>query len=223
MDTILRRTAACIVLVSLFAAVPVAAQGNATQPAVTLQATGTFARGGEFTGTVTINRFEQRGNRIVAIGFVRGALHRGGQTVGTALAGEVAWPVVVSSGGLSAASGPSSPAPQFMRVAASHVRAEGRIRAVQAQEVCPVLAIALAPVDVNLLGAQVALGAITFNLQGEAGTPLGDLVCAASDLLGNVAGLVNLLNSVLSLVTGLLGGLLGGLGGVLPGAVPGIG
>jgi len=48
------------------------------------------------------------------------------------------------------------------------------------------------------------------------GTPLGDLVCAASDLLGNVAGLVNLLNGILGLLTGLLGGLTGGLGGLVP-------
>ena len=48
------------------------------------------------------------------------------------------------------------------------------------------------------------------------GTPLGDLVCAASDLLGNVAAIVNLLNSILGLVTGLLGGLTGGIGGIIP-------
>ena len=40
-------------------------------------------------------------------------------------------------------------------------------------------------------------------------------VCAVSDLLGNVAGLVNLLNSLLGLLTGLLGGLTGGLGGTV--------
>jgi hypothetical protein len=71
-------------------------------------------------------------------------------------------------------------------------------------------------VNVDLLGFQVALSAVTLNLSGTQGTPLGDLVCAASDLLGNVAGLVNLLNSILGLLTGLLGGLTGGLGGLVP-------
>jgi len=83
----------------------------------------------------------------------------------------------------------------------------------QAQS-CSVLSVSLAPIDVNLLGTDVALGAVNLDLTGQSG-PLGDLVCAASDLLGNVAGLVNLLNSVLGLLTGLLGGLTGGLGGVI--------
>jgi len=56
---------------------------------------------------------------------------------------------------------------------------------------------------------------MTFDLSGQSGTALGDLVCAASALLGNVAGLVNLLNSLLGVVTGLLGGLTSGLGGVV--------
>jgi len=41
-------------------------------------------------------------------------------------------------------------------------------------------------------------------------------VCSVSDLLGNVAAIVDLLNSILGLVTGLLGGLLGGIGGIIP-------
>ena len=76
------------------------------------------------------------------------------------------------------------------------------------------LNIALGPINVDALGAQISLGAVAFDLSGVSGTPLGDLVCAVSELLGNVADLVNVLNSILSLVTGLLGGLTGGLGGV---------
>ena len=87
-------------------------------------------------------------------------------------------------------------------------------------ETCPVLNVALGPLTVDLLGFQVALSAVTLDLTGVVGTPLGDLVCAASDLLGNVAGLVNLLNRILGLVTGLLGGLTGGLGGAIGGIGP---
>ena len=90
----------------------------------------------------------------------------------------------------------------------------------QAAETCPVLNVALGPNTVDLLGFQVALSSVTLDLTGVTGTPLGDLVCAASDLLGNVAGLVNLLNSILGLVTGLLGGLTGGLGGAIGGIGP---
>ena len=59
----------------------------------------------------------------------------------------------------------------------------------------------------NLLGLDVALNPVGLSITGRSGTPLGDLVCAVSNLLGNVAGLVNLLNSLLGSLTGLLGGL----------------
>lgn len=217
-------TVASLFFVFLMSAVSVAGQNNNTQPAaVTLQATGTFARGGEFSGTVTINRFEQRGTGIVAVGMVRGTLTRGGQTLGSVLAGEISLPVTVSSGGLSPVSGPAA-APQVMRVALS-MPPQGGIRRVQATT-CTVLDIAVGPTDVNLLGVLVSLSATTINLQGESGTALGALVCEALALITNVAGLVGVLNNLLSLVTGLLGGLtggLGGIGGIVPGAVPGVG
>ena len=63
----------------------------------------------------------------------------------------------------------------------------------------------------------MTLSPVTLDLSGIVGTPLGDLVCEASELLGNVAGIVNLLNNILGLLLGLLGGLTGGLGG---GVVP---
>jgi hypothetical protein len=65
---------------------------------------------------------------------------------------------------------------------------------------------------VNLLGIDVSLSPVAFDLNGVVGTPLGDLVCEVSGLLGNVAGLVGLVNKSLGLLTGLLGGLLPGLG-----------
>jgi hypothetical protein len=91
---------------------------------------------------------------------------------------------------------------------------------VQAPETCPVLNVALGPHTVDLLGAQVALSAITLDLTGVVGTALGDLVCEASELLGNVAGVVNLLNNILALLLGLLGGLTGGIGGIGGGLIP---
>jgi hypothetical protein len=206
-----------VMVTAMAASVPAAAQQAPTQSALTLPATGTFARGGEFRGTISINRFERRGNDIVAIGLVAGVLSRGSTALGTAVAGEVAWPVRVSAGG---AVGISSPAPaprrgQVIRAAwSSGTLPTATLLPVQAAS-CPVLNIALGPVTVDLLGAQVALGAVTLDLTGVTGTALGDLVCAVSDLLGNVAGLVNLLNSILGLVTGLLGGLTGGLGGAI--------
>src|SRR2546423_3829528 len=87
------RNAECIALMLLMAgALPTAAQQTA-QSAVTLQVTGSFPNNGSFAGTLTINRFEDRGSQIVAIGFVQGTLSRANRVIGTALAGQIAWPV----------------------------------------------------------------------------------------------------------------------------------
>jgi hypothetical protein len=213
-----------VMLTSVIASVPEAAQKARAQTVLTMPATGTFALGGEFRGTISINRFERRGNEIVAVGFVAGVLSRGSNVLGSTVAGEVAWPVRVSSGGVVGASN-RAPAQRGGQV----IRAKWSPEAspvtpaflpVQAAETCPVLNVALGPHTVDLLGFQVALSAVTLDLTGVVGTPLGDLVCSASDLLGNVAGLVNLLNSILGLVTGLLGGLTGGLGGAIGGIGP---
>jgi hypothetical protein len=210
MRTTLCRVALLAMMAS--AAVPAGAQAASGPIALTLPTTGTFAKGGSFTGTISINRFEQRGNEIVAIGFVRGVLSQGNRTLGTGVAGEVAWPVALRSGGQLVVRGHALATARPVQIAWSPgARSPVRMLQVQADS-CPVLDVALGPVNVNLLGFQVALSAVTLNLDGVMGTPLGDLVCAVSDLLGNVAGLVNLLNSLLGLLTGLLGGLTGGLG-----------
>src|SRR2546428_8008137 len=82
---------------SLVPAMPAAAQPATTRAVLTLPVAGTFSGGGEFTGSISINRFEQRGNNIVAVGLVSGVLSRH-RRIGTAVAGEVAWPVPVRSG-----------------------------------------------------------------------------------------------------------------------------
>jgi hypothetical protein len=213
-----------VMLTSVIGSVPATAQRGRVQGALTLPAAGTFALGGEFKGTITINRFERRGNQIVALGFVSGVLSRGSNVLGSTVAGQVAWPVRVSSGGALGASNraPAQRGGQVIRAKWSPEASpvSPAFLPVQAAETCPVLNVALGPTTVDLLGFQVALSAVTLDLTGVVGTPLGDLVCAASDLLGNVAGLVNLLNSILGLVTGLLGGLTGGLGGAIGGIGP---
>ena len=139
-------------LLLLAVVVPASAQPPA-QSAATLRATGTFASNGSFAGTITINRFEQRGNQIVAVGIVQGTLSRANRTIGTAVAAEVSWPVKVAvSGGLLAdvtsAGGPRivntawrSGAPSVLRVA--RVEAQG----------CTPLQVSLGAINVDLLGA----------------------------------------------------------------------
>jgi hypothetical protein len=184
---------------------------------LTLPATGTFADGGAFSGTISINRFERSGNDIIAIGVVAGVLSRGSQTMGTGVAGELAWPVHVTSGGLSLVSGPAPATGSVTRVAWSPEAASGAVlRRVQA-ETCPILNITIGEKSVTLLGGiEVVISPVTIDLNGIVGTALGDLVCEAEDLLGNVAAIVGLLNAILDLLTGLLGPLLGGIGGIIP-------
>jgi hypothetical protein len=203
-------------VLAVVSVIPTRAQTPQTPAAVTLPASGTFARGGEFTGTITINRFEQRDNQIVAVGVVTGMLRRGGRTLGSAVVAEVTWPVVVKSGGQVLAGGrirgSGSPTPISWSPETS---SSFRIFTVQA-EVCQVVDVALGALNIDVLGAVIALSPVTLNLSGVVGTALGDLICEASELLGNVAALVGVLNAILNLLTGLLGGLLGGLGGALP-------
>jgi hypothetical protein len=217
MNSMRWRGVAGVVTVTLLCVgtLPISAQQPPASRSVTLPVTGTFQGGGEFKGTISISRFAQDGNRIVAVGFVSGALSRGSRTLGTVVAGEMAWPVRLRSGGQVLTSAPASRHGELVHAVWSPQRAAGRYLLVQA-ETCPVLNVALGPMNVDLLGFQVALGAVTLDLTGVMGTPLGDLVCQVEDLLGNVAGIVGLLNSILSLLTGLLGGLTGGLGGGLP-------
>ena len=217
MNTVVRRVV-CVVGVLSTLSGPLAAQ-EAAPGAVRLAVSGTADRGISFNGTITINRFEERNNQIVAIGFVAGVLSRGSQSLGSALAGEIALPVVVRSRGVTAVSGqaPAQRAGKLVRAAWSPKTRPAEVAPMQD---CGVLNVALAPATVNLLGAQVNLGPVSVDLTGVAGQPLGDLVCEASALLGNVAGLVGVLNSILGLVTGLLGGLTGGIGGLPVGGGP---
>lgn len=217
MNTLVRTGVGLLIVLSTAGVAPSGAQQASAPQALRLPVTGTFARGGDFQGTITINRFERRGTDIVAVGFVAGVLSRGAQAVGTAVAGEVVWPVRVTSGGVAVVNDPApvSQTARVLRAAWSPGMSAAAPLRVQAAT-CPVLNVALGANTVDLLGVDVALSPVTVDLTGTPGTPLGDLVCAASDLLGNVAGLVNLLNNILGLVTGLLGGLTGGLGGAIP-------
>jgi hypothetical protein len=208
------RNVKCLAFLLLLAGGAPAAAQQAPRPAATLRATGAFPNNGSFTGTLTINRFEQRAGQIVAVGIIQGTLSRANRVIGTALATEVAWPVKVSASGGLLAGGTSAAVPGITDV---RWRAGAppliRLMGLQAQG-CTPLQVNLGATNVDLLGLQVALDPVGLTLNGAAGTPLGDLVCAASDLLGNVAGLVTLLNNLLGLVTGLLGGLTGGLAGI---------
>ena len=212
MKKVCARGVPAVLLLAVLHAPPAAAQTSANA-VLRLPVVGSFRGGGDFTGTISINRFEVRDAQVTAIGFVSGVLTRGNHTVGTAVTGEVAWPVSIKSGGIDLARSQQLRRPAPTLVAFTRAYSPPLMLA-QSTPPCPVLDVSLGALTVNLLGAQVALSPVSLSLSGQPG-PLGELVCAASDLLGNVAGIVNLLNSILGLLTGLLGGLTDGLGGVV--------
>jgi hypothetical protein len=182
------------------------AQPSTVRKALVLPISGAGADGVTFEGTVAVQRFVQRDGEVFAIGAVSGSLSGPAGPIGTSLYLPVAFPVEVGPGPVARADhgfiAPASSTPDY----------GARLILAQA-ETCGVLHLELGAVNLNLLGAVVMTTPVTIDINGDAGGPLGALVCA---ILNNVTGLVNLLNSLLGLVTGLLGGLTGGLGGALP-------
>jgi len=150
---------------------------------------GSATSGGAFAGTLSILRFEAQGNQVVAIGILRGTV----AGVGTALMGEVTFPVQIAAAGQAAASSTSLIAQQQA--------------APQQAATCTALDLNLGAVNLNLAGLQIATQPISLVLSGDSSAPLGNLVCTALDTLNNVVGLVGILNQILGAVTGLVGGL----------------
>jgi hypothetical protein len=204
-NTLGRRVSGFVILLALASGIPMHAQKAEGK---TSSLTVPVAGNNGFTGTATINRFEARGNQIVAIGFVR-------SSSGTSFAG-VVWNVAINANPatLTATSGPARASAQLTRIAWSPGQGNSaRLVPVQSTS-CGVLNISLGATTVNLAGASVSLMPIGLDVSGQSGTPVGGLVCSALNLLGNVSSLVNLLNSLLGTLTGVLGGVTGGLGGV---------
>jgi len=69
---------------------------------------------------------------------------------------------------------------------------------------CPVLNIGLGPVQVDLLGLVVELGAIDLVVGGEQGALVGDLLCIIMGLLSplDAAGLTTALNGIAASLNG---------------------
>jgi hypothetical protein len=211
-----RRGVRLLLVISLVSAAPAGAQQTDARAVLRLPVAGTFPRGGDFKGTISINRFERRGTEIVAMAFVAGTLSRRSHEVRTVVAGEIAFPVRVSVGGIVAANGGQSVHPRLVLAGwTPDVAPPASFRLAQAAD-CPVVTVTIEPQTVDVGGVQVVLSGTTIELTSVRGTPFGDLVCEASELVGNVAAIVNVLNNILFLLTTLLGGLTGGLPGTIP-------
>jgi hypothetical protein len=150
---------------------------------------GHAAGGGTFAGTLSIQKFAVRDDQLVAIGMVSGTLTGPmGFTMGTTLTGPLALPVTV---------GPR-PAPTPISI----VRREAVIQ----QQLCDLVHIEVQPITIDVLGLQVTTLPLGLDLIADAtGTNvLGHLVCTILETVGNVLGLVDLLNALLGLLTGLV-------------------
>ena len=150
------RGVSAILLVSVFQALPASAQATNAHPVLTVPITGSFQGGGNFTGTISINRFEQRDAQVVAVGFVSGSLTRANRTLGTTVKGEIAWPVAVRSGTIDLARGSAPNAAVPTVIAFRRESTVPHLMLAQSTPPCQVLDVALGPVTVNLLGVQAA-------------------------------------------------------------------
>jgi len=154
--------------------------------------TGVVAGGGSFAGTLSIAKFAARDGQVVAIGMLRGTVtSAAGVPVGTALVGPTELPVQVSGA-----------------AAARSAAASG----VVIQQTCELLHLDIQPITLDVLGLQVTTLPIGIDLvaSGEGTDVLGRLICTVLETVGNVIGLVDLLNQILGLLTGLLGALIPG-------------
>jgi hypothetical protein len=182
---------------------------SAAAGAVTLPLAGTVTAAnqlvGQFSGTVTINRFARQDNQIVAVAIVRGTVtNLAGQVLKTGLQ-TVVLPVTGINSQTAVAFATPYSEPRF--VPASFTNAQvGRFMLAQAQT-CGILHLDIGGNAVNLLGFIVNLSPITLDISGDSAGPLGALVCQVLALLGSAADVVGLLNQVLGLVTGVVGGL----------------
>jgi hypothetical protein len=70
------------------------------------------------------------------------------------------------------------------------------------QATCDILHLDLGPLNLDLLGLQVALSQIVLDItaQSGAGNLLGNLLCGVANLLNDPSGLAGLLNRILSLL-----------------------
>jgi len=150
--------------------------------------TGTFtapdAGEGRLVGTFNIQRFERRGDGVVAIGTLVGRLEdASGRVIRNIVRAELAWPLAL-------------PAPA------------AAARQPSVALICDVLNLDLGPLDLDLLGLVIHLDRVVLDILADAvpGNLVGNLLCTIVNLLnglgaiGSLSQLVALLNLLLSVL-----------------------
>jgi hypothetical protein len=151
-----------------------------------------------FTGSFTIQRFIAQNGKLFALGTVVGQTAGGRDIVAHGVQAEV---TDIRSIGTPTAS--NNPPNGFQ----------------QAQAACPILHLALGPINLNLLGLVVTTNQIVVDIvaQPGPGNLLGNLLCAVANLLNPNGGV---LSGLLNQVVALLNQILAQLGAVAQNATP---
>jgi len=146
---------------------------------------GIIPGGATFAGTLDLQKFVVSNGAVMAVGIVRGTISSAGAPVASVLTGPIMLPVAVQPG--SPITGAAAPA--------------------QATN-CSVLHLDFGQVNLNVLGLAVTTQPISIDLSGQTSAGLGQLLCSILETVGNVAGLVDLLNQLLGFLTSTLGALI---------------
>jgi hypothetical protein len=134
-----------------------------------------------FRGKLSVVKFKQKGQGIVAIAKLTGKVTERDGTGRKRVSRDVELPVSVPG-----------------------------VAGLQAQATCEILDLVLGPIDLDLLGLNLHVDRIHIRLTAtQGGGLLGDLLCAIANLLnggnplGQLAQIVNLLNQILGVLRGL--------------------
>lgn len=157
---------------------------------------------GDLTGTLDIERFEEAGGQLFAVGQLSGKV--GNKPFNHQA---VAIPVATVNGTPTSAIGGLGSLGGGETRSSSMAYGENPL-VVPAQQSCPILSLVLGPLNLNLLGLVVTLNQVNLNItaQGGNGNLLGNLLCAVANLLNGTATgttLTNLLNAITNLLNGL--------------------
>jgi hypothetical protein len=183
---------------------PAEAQTDITPAKLVVPITGSVARGGTFVGTLSLQEFAVRGDQLVAVGMISGAVSGNRKQRRTGLQGPVELPVTLKQVGAE-----GSPAIRNQR---GTDRWLDRPIISYVQQQCEILRIEIGGATLTLLGLTVALDPVVLDISGDSGGLLGNTVCQILGLLNSAVGLVvGLLNQLLGLLGGLTGGLAGGV------------
>jgi hypothetical protein len=174
---------------------PAAAQLLGSAPPLAVPVTGSIAGGGNFVGTLSIQRFAVQGTSTVAVAMIAGTIvNVPGLDPISGMRANVALPVTVSAA-VPIAYREGAATPGFMRV-----RQCGGAVNIQIG----------AGANVNVMGTQVTLNPAVIDVGANTGSLIGGLVCQVLGLVSSPTMLVGVLNQLLAQLVG-LSGLGGGL------------